>query len=75
MITEKNFIQELQRRNEDALEFVVKNYGGLLKAVINRILYNFRRMLRNVFMMLYLKSGIILILTTKAINLKAGLLL
>ncbi|MBR3761100.1 MAG: hypothetical protein IKK47_08970 [Ruminococcus sp.] len=41
MITEKNFIQELQRRNEDALEFVVKNYGGLLKAVINRILYNF----------------------------------
>lgn len=40
-ITEKNYIQELQRKNEDALEFVVKNYGGLLKAVINRILYNF----------------------------------
>ncbi|MDE5763663.1 MAG: sigma-70 family RNA polymerase sigma factor [Ruminococcus sp.] len=40
-ITEKNFLQELQRRNEDALEFVVKNYGGLLKAVIHRILYDY----------------------------------
>lgn len=39
-ITEDNFLQELQRRNEDALEFVVRNYGGLLKAVIHRILYD-----------------------------------
>lgn len=41
MITEENFIYELQRKNEDALEFVVKNYGGLLKAVIHRILYDY----------------------------------
>lgn len=40
-ITEDNFLQELQRRNEDALEFVVRNYGGLLKAVIHRILYDY----------------------------------
>ncbi len=40
-ITEKNFLKELQRKNEDALEFVVKNYGGLLKAVIRRILYDY----------------------------------
>lgn len=40
-ITKENFLQELQRKNEDALEFVVKNYGGLLKAVIHRILYNY----------------------------------
>lgn len=40
-ITEENFLQELQRKNEDALEFVVKNYGGLLKAVIHRILYDY----------------------------------
>ena len=40
-ITEENFLHELQRRNEDALEFVVKNYGGLLKAVIRRILYDY----------------------------------
>ena len=41
MITEDNFIHELQRKNEDALEFVVKNYGGLLKAVIHRILFDY----------------------------------
>lgn len=40
-ITEKNYINELQRKNEDALEFVVKKHGGLLKAVIKRILYNY----------------------------------
>lgn len=40
-ITEDNFLQELQRKNEDALEFVVRNYGGLLKAVIQRILYDY----------------------------------
>lgn len=40
-ITKENFLQELQRKNEDALEFVVKNYGGLLKAVIHRILYDY----------------------------------
>lgn len=40
-ITEDNFLQELQRKNEDALEFVVRNYGGSLKAVIHRILYDY----------------------------------
>lgn len=40
-ITTDNFIQQLQRKNEDALEFVVRNYGGLLKAVIHRILYDY----------------------------------
>lgn len=40
-ITKDNFIHELQRKNEDALEFVVKNYGGLLKIVIHRILYDY----------------------------------
>ena len=38
-ITEKNFIEQLKQQNEDALEYVVQNYGGTLKAVINRILY------------------------------------
>ena len=40
-ITEDNFLQELQLKNEDALEFVVRNYGGLLKAVIHHILYDY----------------------------------
>ncbi len=38
-ITEKNFIDQLKRQNEDALEYVVENYGGTLKSVISRILY------------------------------------
>lgn len=40
-ITEKNFLEELKRKNEDALEFVVRTYGGLLKSVIRRILYDY----------------------------------
>ncbi len=38
-ITEDNFIEYLERKDEDALRFVIKNYGGTMKAVINRILY------------------------------------
>lgn len=38
-ITEKNFITYLKRRKEDALEFVIRQYGGRMKAVIRRILY------------------------------------
>lgn len=40
-ITEDNFLHELQQRNEDALEFVVRKHGGLIKAVIRRILYEY----------------------------------
>ena len=39
-ITEDNFIRELQRKNEKALEYTVRKHGGLLKAVIRRILYD-----------------------------------
>lgn len=38
-ITENNFIRQLRRKNEDALNFVVCTYGGVMKAAINRILY------------------------------------
>ncbi len=40
-ITENNFVRELKRRNEDALEFVIRTYGGTMKAVIRRILYTY----------------------------------
>ena len=40
-ITEKNVVQQLLQQNEDALKFVVEKYGGTLKAVINRILYQY----------------------------------
>ena len=38
-ITEKNFIRHLRQKEEAALEFVLRHYGGQLKAVIHRILY------------------------------------
>ncbi len=38
-ITEQKFVRLLRQRNEDALEFMVRTYGGMMKAVIRRILY------------------------------------
>ncbi len=40
-ITEKNFIKHLRRKEEPALEFVVRHYGGRMKTVIHRILYSY----------------------------------
>ncbi len=40
-INNENFVRELKRKNEKALEFVVKNYGGLMKTIIHRILYSY----------------------------------
>ena len=37
-ITEENFIAQLNDKNEAALEYVMKNYGGLVKAVVHRYL-------------------------------------
>lgn len=39
-ITEENLVEQLRCGNEDALEYVVRQYGGMLKAVISRILYD-----------------------------------
>ncbi len=38
-ITEKNYIQQLQLHNEEALIYVIDVYGGLLKAVIRKHLF------------------------------------
>ncbi len=35
-ITEKNFVAQLRRGNERALEYVVDTYGGLLLAVVRK---------------------------------------
>lgn len=40
-IKDNNFINELKQKNEKALEYVVYNYGGAMKAVIRRILYSY----------------------------------
>lgn len=38
-ITEDNFIQQLKKGNEKALEYVIDNYGWILKTVIKKHLY------------------------------------
>lgn len=37
-ITEQNFVQELSRGNEQALEYVMVHYGGLVRSVAHRYL-------------------------------------
>lgn len=39
-ITEENFLLQLNKKNEQALIYVMKNYGGLVKAVVKKHLYN-----------------------------------
>ncbi|MCR5213541.1 MAG: sigma-70 family RNA polymerase sigma factor [Eubacterium sp.] len=41
MINENNYLEELKNHNEDALEFVIKRYGNLLKSEINKTLFNY----------------------------------
>lgn len=40
-ITDDNLIDHLRRKDEDALVFVIRKYGGILKTVINRVLYSY----------------------------------
>lgn len=42
MINEENLVIELKRKNEKALEFVIKQYGGLIKSIIETTLYKFK---------------------------------
>lgn len=35
IITQKNFVEKLKRRNEKALEYVICEYGGYVKAAVN----------------------------------------
>lgn len=39
-ITEENFIEELKYKNEEALEYVIKQYGWIIKAIVTKQLYN-----------------------------------
>ena len=40
-ITHENLVQELKRKNEDALQFVIDQYGGLIKSIVTHHLYRF----------------------------------
>ncbi len=39
-ITEHNYLEQLNQGNEKALAYVMKHYGGLVKSVVHRHLYN-----------------------------------
>ncbi|RDY25575.1 sigma-70 family RNA polymerase sigma factor [Romboutsia weinsteinii] len=41
-INEKNFIKFLKKKNEKALDYVVDTYGGLIKSIVNKHLYNLK---------------------------------
>lgn len=38
-IKESNYLQELNRHNENALSFVITQYGGLVMSIIRKHLY------------------------------------
>lgn len=35
-ITEDNFVRELQKQNEKVLEYIIDEYGGLIKAIVRK---------------------------------------
>lgn len=39
-MTEDNFVLHLRKRNEKALEFVIDNYGWIIKSIVKKHLYN-----------------------------------
>ncbi|AOR23797.1 sigma-70 family RNA polymerase sigma factor [Clostridium taeniosporum] len=39
-IEEKNFIFELMKKNEKALDYVIDNYGWIIKSIVKKHLYN-----------------------------------
>lgn len=39
-ITENNFVFQLRKRNEKALEYVIENYGWIIKSIVKKHLYN-----------------------------------
>ncbi len=42
-ITENNFVSQLKKRNEKALEYVLNNYGWIVKTVVKKHLHNLER--------------------------------
>lgn len=38
-VTEDNFVRLMREGKEEALEYVMRHYGGLVKSVVHRYLY------------------------------------
>ena len=41
-ITEKNFIAQLKMKNEKAIDYILKEYGWIIKSTTNKHLYNLK---------------------------------
>ncbi|MGL5652284.1 MAG: sigma factor [Paraclostridium sp.] len=39
-ITEENFILKLKQKDERALEYVIDNYGWVIKSIVKKSMYN-----------------------------------
>lgn len=44
IVNEKNFIQELRRKNEKALEYIIDKYGDLVETIVFKHLYNLQHL-------------------------------
>lgn len=40
IINEKNFIKQLKKKDEKALEYIIDTYGGIVKSIVKRHMYN-----------------------------------
>jgi len=40
VINDDNFLEQLRKRDEDALYYVIDMYGGLIKSIVSKHLYN-----------------------------------
>lgn len=43
-INEENFIIQLRKRNEKALEYVINNYGWVIKSIVKKEMYNLKNL-------------------------------
>lgn len=41
-IDDNNFIKQLENRNEEALDYVIDNYGWIIKSIVKKHLYNLK---------------------------------
>ncbi|EHI99351.1 RNA polymerase sigma-70 factor [Clostridium sp. DL-VIII] len=39
-IGEGNFVKQLRKKNEKALDYVIDNYGWIIKSIVKKHLYN-----------------------------------
>ena len=39
-VNENNYIRELRNRNEKALDYIIDNYGWIIKSIVKKHLYN-----------------------------------